>query len=192
MSARTDRLGIPAHDRATRWALARTTTVIEDAGGLGRAACPSARPPGRPSAVLLVGTLFTLRDPCWAGYEPTAPRRPRPIRARDPWRDPEPDCRADRVAGPGADVLERADDGADARAHTFAGRLCGTDGHLPNLQGQVRRHPERNRRQVRYDLASDRGPQRHHGKSALRVGQILKIPMTRSCTVSAGNPGSRT
>lgn len=63
MSARTDRLGIPSTDRATRWAYARTTTVIEDAGGL-RARFTTLlldrrRWPAIP-AVLLVGTLFTL------------------------------------------------------------------------------------------------------------------------------------
>jgi LysM repeat protein len=63
MSARTERLGIPSGDRTTRWALARTTTVIEDAGGL-RArvtalALDRRRWPAIP-AVLLVGTLFTL------------------------------------------------------------------------------------------------------------------------------------
>ena len=63
MSARAERLGIPSGDRATRWALARTTTVIEDAGGL-RARVTALvldrrRWPAVP-AVLLVGTLFTL------------------------------------------------------------------------------------------------------------------------------------
>lgn len=63
MSARAERLGIPPGDRTTRWALARTTTVIEDAGGL-RARITARlldrrRWPAIP-AVLLVGTLFTL------------------------------------------------------------------------------------------------------------------------------------
>jgi LysM repeat protein len=63
MSARAERLGIPSGDRATRWALARTTTVIEDAGGV-RARVTAIlldrrRWPAVP-AVLLVGTLFTL------------------------------------------------------------------------------------------------------------------------------------
>lgn len=63
MSARAERLGIPSGDRTTRWALARTTTVIEDAGGL-RARITALlldrrRWPAIP-AVLLVGTLFTL------------------------------------------------------------------------------------------------------------------------------------
>lgn len=63
MSARADRLGIPPTDRTTRWSLSRTTTVIEDAGGL-RARLTTLlldrrRWPAIP-AVLLVGTLFIL------------------------------------------------------------------------------------------------------------------------------------
>jgi LysM repeat protein len=63
MAARAVRLGMPTTDRATRWALARTTTVIEDPGGL-RARFTALlldrrRWPAIP-AVLLVGTLFTL------------------------------------------------------------------------------------------------------------------------------------
>jgi LysM repeat protein len=63
MSARSARLGIPSGDRTTRWALARTTTVVEDAGGLrGRFAAlllDRRRWPAIP-AVVLIGTLFTL------------------------------------------------------------------------------------------------------------------------------------
>jgi LysM repeat protein len=63
LSARTSRLGAPSPERATRWGLARTTTVIEDPGGLrARAAAfllDRRRWPAIP-AVLLVTTLFTL------------------------------------------------------------------------------------------------------------------------------------
>jgi LysM repeat protein len=63
VSARSTRLGTPSSDRATRWALARTTTVIEDAGGLRTRVAAllldRRRWPAIP-AVLLVGTLFTL------------------------------------------------------------------------------------------------------------------------------------
>lgn len=63
MAARESRLGAPSVDRATRWGLARTTTVIEDAGGL-RARLfglllDRRRWPAIP-AVLLVTTLFAL------------------------------------------------------------------------------------------------------------------------------------
>lgn len=62
-TARQARLGTTASDRVTRWGLARTTTVIEDSGGL-RARLLAAlldrrRWPAIP-AVLLVTTLFTL------------------------------------------------------------------------------------------------------------------------------------
>lgn len=63
MAAREERLGARSSPRATRWGLARTTTVIEDAGGL-RARLLALlldrrRWPAIP-AVLLVTTLFTL------------------------------------------------------------------------------------------------------------------------------------
>ena len=63
LSARGTRLGIPAPVRATRWGLARTTTVIEDAGGL-RARVTGflldrRRWPAIP-AVILVTTLVVL------------------------------------------------------------------------------------------------------------------------------------
>jgi len=63
MAARTTRLGAPSTERATRWGLARTTTVIEDPGGIrGRVLgllLDRRRWPAIP-AVLLVTTLFTL------------------------------------------------------------------------------------------------------------------------------------
>jgi LysM repeat protein len=63
LAARTTRLGAPSPDRATRWGLARTTTVIEDPGGLrARAAAfllDRRRWPAIP-AVVLVTTLLTL------------------------------------------------------------------------------------------------------------------------------------
>lgn len=63
LAAREERLGAPSPERATRWGLARTTTVIEDSGGLrGRLLgllLDRRRWPAIP-AVLLVATLFTL------------------------------------------------------------------------------------------------------------------------------------
>jgi LysM repeat protein len=63
MSARDARLGIPSDIRATRWGLARTTTVIEDSGGV-RARVLALlldrrRWPAIP-AVILVTTLVVL------------------------------------------------------------------------------------------------------------------------------------
>lgn len=62
-TAREARLGTPVSNRATRWGLARTTTVIEDAGGLRARVFASLldrrKWPAIP-AVLLVTTLFTL------------------------------------------------------------------------------------------------------------------------------------
>ena len=63
LAAREARLGSPSPERTTRWGLARTTTVIEDSGGLrGRLfglLLDRRRWPAIP-AVLLVTTLFTL------------------------------------------------------------------------------------------------------------------------------------
>jgi len=63
LAARTARTGSISGDRATRWGLARTTTVIEDPGGVRAwllgAILDRRRWPAIP-AVLLVGTLATL------------------------------------------------------------------------------------------------------------------------------------
>jgi LysM repeat protein len=63
LAAREARVGSPSPQRATRWGLARTTTVVEDSGGLrGRLLgllLDRRRWPAIP-AVLLVTTLFTL------------------------------------------------------------------------------------------------------------------------------------
>lgn len=63
MSARGARLGAPLANRATRWQLARTTTVIEEAGGVRSRVSgfvlDRRRWPAIP-AVLLVGTLIVL------------------------------------------------------------------------------------------------------------------------------------
>jgi LysM repeat protein len=63
IAAREARLGAPPPERATRWGLARTTTVIVDPGGvrsgLLTAALDRRRWPAIP-AILLVGTLFVL------------------------------------------------------------------------------------------------------------------------------------
>jgi LysM repeat protein len=74
LAAREARLGAPSPDRATRWGLARTTTVIEDSGGLrGRLLgllLDRRRWPAIP-AVLLVATLFTLAISGFRGGVPT-------------------------------------------------------------------------------------------------------------------------
>lgn len=73
LAARTARLGTTSGDRATRWGLARTTTVIEDPGGvrawLVGAALDRRRWPAIP-AILLVTTLFTL---ALSGFRPDLP-----------------------------------------------------------------------------------------------------------------------
>ena len=93
LAARTARLGSTPGDRATRWGLARTTTVIEDPGGVRAwligAALDRRRWPAIP-AVLLVGTLFTLAVSGFGAdlpsspvstASPAAPTTPPPTRA---------------------------------------------------------------------------------------------------------------
>jgi LysM repeat protein len=92
LAARTARLGSTPGDRATRWGLARTTTVIEDPGGVQAwllgAALDRRRWPAIP-AVLLVTALFTLAvsgfgaDPssAVATATPGVPTQPPPTRA---------------------------------------------------------------------------------------------------------------
>ncbi|HXH05818.1 MAG TPA: LysM peptidoglycan-binding domain-containing protein [Vicinamibacterales bacterium] len=75
VAARTERLGAVPVRRATRWGLARTTSVIEDRGGLRSRIASSlterARWPAVP-AVLLVVTLFALALSGFRGGTPAA------------------------------------------------------------------------------------------------------------------------
>jgi hypothetical protein len=74
LAAREQRLGAAASDRATRWGLARTTTVIEDPGGLGTRLLAAARDRRRWPAIpalLLVLTLFALAISGFRGILPT-------------------------------------------------------------------------------------------------------------------------
>jgi len=93
LAARTARLGSTPGDRATRWGLARTTTVIEDPGGVRAwllgAALDRRRWPAIP-AVLLVTALATLAvsgfgadvpSSSVATASPRAPTPPPPTRA---------------------------------------------------------------------------------------------------------------
>ncbi len=73
LEARAERLGSPPNDRATRWGLARTTTVIQDPGGVRARALGAVLDRGRwPAipAVLLVTTLFALAV---SGFRPSLP-----------------------------------------------------------------------------------------------------------------------
>jgi LysM repeat protein len=74
IAARQARLGEPPSDRATRWGLARTTTVIEDPGGVRSrvltAVLDRRRWPAIP-AVILVVTLLALAISGFRGLLPT-------------------------------------------------------------------------------------------------------------------------
>jgi LysM repeat protein len=73
VSAREVRLGAPPPDRATRWGLARTTTVIEDPGGIPSRLITTLldrrRWPAIP-ALLLVTGLFVLAVSGFRGFLP--------------------------------------------------------------------------------------------------------------------------
>jgi len=75
VSAREVRLGAPPSDRATRWGLARTTTVIEDPGGIPSRLITTLldrrRWPAIP-ALLLVTGLFVLAVSGFRGFLPAA------------------------------------------------------------------------------------------------------------------------
>jgi LysM repeat protein len=74
LSARRARLG-PAteNDRATRWGLARTTTVIEEAGGLRARAAGLLLDRGRWPAIPAVILVLTLLVLAASGLRPTSP-----------------------------------------------------------------------------------------------------------------------
>jgi len=74
LAAREQRLGAAPTDRATRWGLARTTTVIEDSGGIATRLLAAARDRRRWPAIpalLLVLTLFALAVSGFRGLLPT-------------------------------------------------------------------------------------------------------------------------
>jgi len=84
VAAREARLGSAPRDRATRWGLARTTTIIQDPGGI-RARLMTAildrrRWPAIPAALLVVA-LFVLAVSGFRGFQPStgagaSPTRP--------------------------------------------------------------------------------------------------------------------
>jgi LysM domain len=75
VAAREVRLGATPPDRATRWGLARTTTVIEDPGGIGMRVVGVLRDrrrwPAIPAVLLVVG-LFVLAVSGFRGFLPAA------------------------------------------------------------------------------------------------------------------------
>jgi hypothetical protein len=75
VAAREVRLGAPPPDRATRWGLARTTTVIEDPGGIATRVVGVLRDrrrwPAIPAVLLVVG-LFVLAVSGFRGFLPAA------------------------------------------------------------------------------------------------------------------------
>jgi LysM repeat protein len=73
VSAREARLGAPPPERATRWGLARTTTVIEDPGGIPSRLITTIRDRRRWPAIpalLLVTGLFVLAVSGFRGFLP--------------------------------------------------------------------------------------------------------------------------
>ena len=81
VSAREVRLGAPPPERATRWGLARTTTVIEDPGGIPSRLITTLldrrRWPAIP-ALLLVAGLFVLAVSGFRGFLPAVGAAPTP------------------------------------------------------------------------------------------------------------------
>jgi LysM repeat protein len=75
VAAREVRLGAAPPERATRWGLARTTTVIEDPGGIGSRVVGVMRDrrrwPAIPAVLLVVG-LFVLAVSGFRGFLPAA------------------------------------------------------------------------------------------------------------------------
>jgi LysM repeat protein len=104
-AARQARIGAPPSDRATRWGLARTTTVIEDPGGLRARAMASMldrrRWPAIP-AVLLVTTLFTLALSGFRGGSTPASATASPGGSTTPVQSVRPSARPSATTAPEA------------------------------------------------------------------------------------------
>ena len=176
-TARQARLGTPVSDRATRWGLARTTTVIEDAGGLRARVLASLldrrKWPAVP-AVLLVTTLFTLAlsgfragdsnsaaataGPTRSAALPAATKRPSARPSVTP--DPDPAPTAPPTAAPTA-----APTPTPAPAENFRTYVVVSGDTLSAIAGEFG--------------TTSRAIADLNGitvNSTLRIGQVLRIP----------------
>ena len=177
MAAREQRLGAAPLDRSTRWGLARTTTVIEDAGGL-RARVVSLvldrrRWPAIP-AVALVITLFVLAvsgfragNPLTAGASasPSAPAATRLVTPRPtapPAASLPPEATASTAPTAGPTKAPVASTGPSASFRTYKVKSGDTLSAIASTYGTTSRA-----------IADLNGIK---VTSTLHVGQILKIP----------------
>jgi LysM repeat protein len=177
MAARADRLGFPSSDRATRWALARTTTVVEDAGGLrGRFTTlllDRRRWPAIP-AVLLVGTLFTLAvsglgngsKPVSATAAPSGPALTPPGASPAPTSLPAPSSAPEPTSTPASSIAPSptplASEGPAATFRTYKVKSGDTLSAIAATYGTTSRA-----------IADLNGIT---VTTTLHIGQVLKIP----------------
>jgi LysM repeat protein len=180
MAAREERLGTPPSDRATRWGLARTTTVIEDAGGLRARVLASLldrrKWPAIP-AVLLVTTLFTLAlsgfrggdsntaaataSPTGSAGLPVATQRPS-VRPSTPEPEPDPTSTAPATATTAPTPVPTATPGPAESFRTYRVQSGDTLSAIAADFGTTSRA-----------IADLNGIS---VGSTLRIGQVLKIP----------------
>jgi len=179
LAARTARIGSTSGDRATRWGLARTTTVIEDPGGMRAwllgAALDRRRWPAIP-AVLLVTTLATL---ALSGFgadlssSPGATGSPAPSQPA-PTQPPV-------TAAPATAIPTAAPTAAPSVAPSAAPTAAPTEPPTPTAEFRIYRVQSGDTLSAiaaRFDTTVSAIVNLNDLKSAnsLRVGQRLKIP----------------
>jgi LysM repeat protein len=174
LSARTERLGAAPVRRATRWGLARTTSVIEDAGGIRARLLASLldrrRWPAVP-AIILVTTLFVL---ALSGFRPGLPASPVATSSTGPiaatsGATPTVPARPTATAAPGTGAPESANPtaapGTPRPAASFRTYRVKSGDTLIAIAG---RFGVTVAAIVALNNMSDPG--------ALRIGQVLRIP----------------
>jgi LysM repeat protein len=179
LAARTARIGSTSGDRATRWGLARTTTVIEDPGGMRAwlvgAALDRRRWPAIP-AVLLVTTLATL---ALSGFGADLASSPGPTASPVP-SQPAP-TRPPATATPATATPTEAPTVASSVAPSTAPTTAPTEPPTPTPEFRIYRvlaGDTLSAIAARFDTTVSAIVNLNDLKSAnsLRVGQRLKIP----------------
>jgi LysM repeat protein len=176
LAAREARLGAAPGDRATRWGLARTTTVIEDPGGWRARALgillDRRRWPAVP-ALILVATLFTL---ALSGFRADLPSTP--VATASPAPASVPATRAPATEAPATAAPTSA---ASTPPATTAPTAAPTSAATPKPEFRtyrIKRGDTLSAIAARFDTTVSAIVELNNLKNpnALEVGRVLRIP----------------